>query len=62
MQEHLAALCLNSDGFLQPEEEKLLIHVLRMNKMGLAWVEAEKGRFSNEYFTPVKIPVIEHTP
>ena len=62
MQEHLAALCLNSDGFLQPEEEKLLIHVLRMNEMGLVWMEVEKGRFSDEYFTPVKIPVIEHTP
>jgi hypothetical protein len=30
--------------------------------MGLAWLEAEKGRFSDEYFSPVKIPVIEHIP
>jgi hypothetical protein len=61
-QEHLNALCLNSNGFLQPEKEKLLINILRMNKMGLAWMEVKKGRFSDEYFTPVKIPVIEHTP
>ena len=55
-------MSLNANGFLQPEEEKLLIHILRMNEMGLAWTEAEKGRFSDEYFTPVKILVIEHTP
>jgi hypothetical protein len=62
MQECLNVLCLKANGFLQLEEEKLLIHILRMNKMGLAWTEAEKGRFSDEYFTPIKIPVIEHTP
>ena len=61
-QEHLDALSLNADGFLQPEEEKLLTYILKTNEMGLAWTEAEKGRFHNEYFSPVKIPVIEHTP
>ena len=30
--------------------------------MGLAWEEEEKGRFSDEYFSPVKIPIIEHIP
>ena len=53
---------LNADGFLQLEEEKLLVCILKMNEMGLAWTEAEKGRFRDEYFSPVKIPVIEHTP
>jgi hypothetical protein len=61
-QEHLDTLGLNADGFLQPEEEKLLVCILKMNEMGLAWTEAEKGRFRDEYFSPVKIPVIEHTP
>ena len=28
----------------------------------MAWTEAEKGRFSDEYFAPVRIPVIEHIP
>jgi hypothetical protein len=50
-QERLDVLGLNADGFLQPEEEKLLICVLKMNKMGLAWTEAEKGRFRDEYFS-----------
>jgi len=61
-QERLDVLSLNANGFLQPEEEKLLTYVLKMNEMGLAWMEAEKGRFRDEYFSPVKIPVIEHTP
>ena len=26
------------------------------------WTEAEKGRFCDEYFSPVKIPVVEHIP
>jgi hypothetical protein len=61
-QEHLDALDLNADGFLQPEEEKLLLYVLKANEMGLAWIEEEKGRFSDKYFSPVKIPIIEHIP
>jgi hypothetical protein len=61
-QEHLDALSLNANGFLQLEEEKLLTYVLKMNEMGLAWMEVEKGRFRDEYFSPIKIPVIEHTP
>jgi len=59
-QECLDKLALGAHDFLWPEELKLLQHVLKINKLGLAWTEAEKGRFSDEYFTPVKIPVIEH--
>jgi len=33
-----------------------------MNEQGLAWEETEKGRFRDEYFSPVKIPVQEHVP
>jgi hypothetical protein len=36
--------------------------VLKLNELGLAWTEAEKGCFRNDYFSPVKIPVIEHIP
>jgi hypothetical protein len=28
----------------------------------LAWTEAEKGRFSDNCFAPIKIPVVEHVP
>ena len=62
MQERLDNLQLNRFDFLWQEELKLLHHVLKLNESGLAWEEAEKGRFSDEYFTPAKIPVIEHIP
>ena len=62
MQERLDELNLNADSFLWPEELKLVQHVLKLNELALAWTEAEKGRFRNEYFSPVKIPVIEHVP
>jgi integrase-like protein/reverse transcriptase-like protein len=61
-QEHLDVLGLNQGGFLWPEELKLLQHVLKLNELGLAWTEAEKGHFRDDYFSPVKIPVIEHIP
>jgi hypothetical protein len=61
-QERLADLKLNRYGFLWPEEVKLLTHILRINELGLAWTEAEKGRFRDDYISPVKIPVIEHVP
>jgi hypothetical protein len=61
-QEHLEALGLNLGDFLWPEELKLLHHVLKVNELGLAWTEAEKGRFRDNYFSPVKIPIIEHIP
>ena len=61
-QEHLTDLKLNCYNFLWPEELKLLTHVLHINELSLAWTKAEKGRFHNDYVSPVKIPVIKHTP
>ena len=60
--EHLEELNLNPKNFLWPEELKLVQHVLKINELALAWTEAEKGHFSDEYFSPVKIPVVEHVP
>ncbi len=37
-------------------------HILKLNELGLAWTEEEKGCFQDDYFSPVKIPVIEHIP
>jgi hypothetical protein len=61
-QEHLDKLALNNNNFLWLEEVKLIQHVLKLNELVLAWTEAEKGRFHDEYFLPVKIPIIEHIP
>ena len=61
-EEHLNALELNGYDFLWPEELKPLQHILLLNESGLAWTEDEKGCFHDDYFSPVKIPVIEHVP
>ena len=52
----------NPDGFLWPEEEKLVHYVIRVQEEALAWEEIEKGRFKEEYFDPVLIPTIDHVP
>src|SRR6266850_2652894 len=62
LQECLNGLVLNAHNFLWPEKLKLLQHILKVNELGLAWTEAEKGQFLDEYFSPVKIPVVEHIP
>ena len=61
-QDRLDALELDKPNFLWPEEVKLAMHVLKVNEMALAWTEAERGRFRDEYFSPVKIPTVAHTP
>ena len=61
-QECLNVLGLNQGRFLMPEELKLLQHILKLNKLGLAWTKAEKGHFRDNYFSLVKIPVIKHVP
>jgi hypothetical protein len=61
-QERLDDLDINHYNFLWPEEVRLLQHVLSLNESGLAWTEVEKGRFRDDYFSLIKIPVIEHIP
>ena len=61
-QERYDELDINKYGFLLPEEVKLAAHVLKLNEKALAWTEAERGRFRDDYFSPVKIPTIAHTP
>ena len=37
-------------------------HVLKTNEKALAWTEDECGHFCDKYFSPVKIPIVEHIP
>jgi hypothetical protein len=53
---------VNKDGFLWPEEEKLVHHLIKIHERAFAWTEAEKGKFTDAYFDPVVIPTIEHIP
>jgi hypothetical protein len=60
--ECMEELGISRNKFLWPEEQKLAAHVLLINEQALAWDETEKGRFRDDYFPPVVIPTIEHTP
>ena len=61
-QERKDAMQVNEDGFLWPEEEKLVHFMIKVHEFAFAWCEEEKGRFSEEYFEPVVFPTIEHVP
>jgi hypothetical protein len=61
-QERMDNLGIFQNTFLWHEEQKLAAHVLMNNELALAWNESEKGHFKDEYFPPVIIPTIEHTP
>lgn len=53
---------VNPDGFLWPEEEKLVHHIIRTHELAFAWDESEKGHFRSDYFEPLRLPVLPHTP
>jgi len=48
--------------FLWPEERKLLHHLLMEQNQAFAWDDTERGRFREDFFPPIVIPVVEHKP
>lgn len=53
---------IHDDGLLEPEEQKLMHHFMMEHEKSFAWEESERGRLKHEFFPPVEIPVVEHTP
>ncbi len=53
---------VHKEEFLWPEERKLMHHFMMEQNTGFAWDDTERGAFKEEYFLPVTIPIIEHTP
>ena len=49
-------------GFLLPAERELLHHFMSLHQDGFAWNDSERGHFREDFFPPVEIPVIPHTP
>src|SRR5271156_3425576 len=49
-------------GFLLPAECELMHYFMRVHKDGFAWETAERGHFREDFFPPINIPVIPHTP
>jgi hypothetical protein len=62
MQEWYEKLQLNPNGFLWPEEEKLAHHLVKEQEECLSWIEEEKGEFRQDFFPPVRIPMVLHMP
>jgi hypothetical protein len=62
MQERYEKLQLNPNGFLWPEEEKLAHHLVKEQEECLSWIEEEKGEFWQDFFPPVCILTVPHTP
>lgn len=60
--EQMQSMNINPDGFLWPEEEKLVHHLVKTQELGFTWTENEKGKFSDEYFDLIVIPTIKHIP
>jgi len=52
----------NNPGFLLPAERNLLHHFMMAHQDGFAWEDAERGHFREDFFPPIDIPVIPHTP
>lgn len=49
-------------NFLWPEERKLMHHLIMLQNQAFAWDDSERGRFRTDFFPPVVIPTVEHTP
>ena len=53
---------LHSTDFLWPAERKLLHHFISLQNEGFAWDNTERGHFHEDFFPPIEIPVVAHTP
>ncbi|THH18639.1 hypothetical protein EUX98_g8920, partial [Antrodiella citrinella] len=49
-------------GFLFPAELDLVDWLVCQHEKGFAWSDSERGKFKPEYFPPIKLPVLPHTP
>ena len=48
--------------FLWPEERKLVHHLIMQQNQAFAWDDSERGRFRTDFFPPIVMPTVEHTP
>jgi len=48
--------------FLWEEERKLMHHFMMLQNEGFAWEDQERGRFREDFFPPIDIPVVPHKP
>ena len=61
-QEHKDIFDKLNPGFLLPEEHKLIHHFMMIHQDAFSWDDSERGHFREDFFLPVEIPTIPHTP
>ena len=49
-------------GFLWPSERALMHHFMCLQNEGFAWDDSERGRFRDDFFPPVEVPIVDHKP
>lgn len=52
----------HAGNFMTNQEKRIVDFIFCNQNGGFAWEESEKGHFKPEFFPPVDIPVIPHTP
>jgi Integrase zinc binding domain/RNase H-like domain found in reverse transcriptase len=53
---------IHHGDFLLTEERKLMHHFMMLQSYGFAWDDTERGRFREDFFPPIDIPVVPHKP
>ena len=53
---------VHKGDFLWDEERKLMHHLIMEQNQAFAWDDTERGSFREDFFPPVVIPTVEHTP
>ena len=53
---------IHRGDFLWPEEKKLMHHIVMEQNEAFAWDNTERGRFREDFFPPIVIPAVEHSP
>jgi hypothetical protein len=53
---------IHEEGFLLPEERKLMHQFMCLQNEGFAWTDLERGHFREDFFPPIEMPTIPHKP
>ena len=62
MMERMNKLEINKNADLQPEEAKLLQHILILNERSIAFTDDKQETFQSDYFSDYHMLVMEHKP
>ena len=49
-------------NFLLPEERKLMHHFMMEQELGFAWNDLQRGKFREDFFPPIDMPIVPHKP